>query len=61
MIREYTRPSPILNILVEHIEEAAFMYNCRCRALTDAERSWEDLFAYEKGWFPTRMDLHWAD
>lgn len=47
MIREYTRPAPLKDILEEHTEEAAFMYNCRIRTFIDPERSWEDLRNYE--------------
>jgi len=52
MIREYIRSAPIKDILEEHIEEAAFMYNCRLRAFIDPERSWEDLENYEKRMIP---------
>jgi uncharacterized protein (TIGR02270 family) len=52
MIRTYTRPAPIADILKEHLEEAAFMYECRCRSFTDPELSWEDLLDYEARMFP---------
>ena len=57
MIREYSRSAPIKDILEEHIEEAAFMYNCRLRAFVDPERSWEDLKNYEKRMFPHLQGL----
>lgn len=47
MIREYIKPSPIEDILEEHSEEAAFMYESRCRCFVDPELSWEDLRDYE--------------
>jgi len=52
MIREYVRPAPLVDILEEHIEEAAFMYESRLRAFVDPELSWEDLFDYEQRMFP---------
>jgi uncharacterized protein (TIGR02270 family) len=51
-MREYSRPEPLIDILEEHIDEAAFLYNCRLRILVDPERSWEDLHDYEKRLFP---------
>jgi uncharacterized protein (TIGR02270 family) len=53
MIREYIRPLPIEDILEEHSEEAAFMYESRCRCLVDPESSWLDLAGYEQ-----RMEPH---
>ena len=52
MIREYIRPAPIKDILEEHIDEAAYLYNCRRRVQVDPERSWVDLKDYEKRMFP---------
>jgi uncharacterized protein (TIGR02270 family) len=47
MIRTYTRPAPITDILEEHVEEAAFLYEIRCRSFSDPELSPEDLRDYE--------------
>jgi uncharacterized protein (TIGR02270 family) len=52
MIREYIRPAPLVDILEEHMEEAAFMYECRIRSFVDPELSWEDLLDYEQRMFP---------
>ena len=52
MIRTYTRPAPITDILEEHIEEAAFMYECRSRSFVDPELSWQDLLDYEQRMLP---------
>lgn len=52
MIRTYTRPAPITDILEEHIEEAAFMYECRYRSFADPELSWQDLLNYEQRMLP---------
>jgi len=52
MIRTYTRPAPITDILEEHIEEAAFMYECRNRSFVDPELSWQDLLDYEQRMLP---------
>ncbi len=52
MIREYMRPAPLMDILEEHMEEAAFMYESRLRSFVDPELSWEDLIDYEHRMLP---------
>ena len=52
MIREYTKPTPLIDILEEHMEEAAFMYESRLRSFVDPELSWKDLLDYEQRMFP---------
>lgn len=51
-MREYKRPEPMLDVLEEHLEEAAFQYNCRCGCLSDPELSWEDLKDFERRMYP---------
>ena len=43
----YNRPGPLASVLQNYLEEASFMYNTRCRWLTDFQMSWEDLDRYE--------------
>ncbi|TFG61465.1 MAG: hypothetical protein E4H29_00025 [Deltaproteobacteria bacterium] len=52
MPRVYSRPAPIEGILLEHIDEAAFLQNCRTRVFIDPERSWVDLGDFERRMFP---------
>ncbi len=52
MIREYTKPAPIMDILEEHVEESAFMYESRLRSFVDPELSWKDLLDYEQRMLP---------
>ncbi len=52
MRREYIRPEPIPDILAEHIDEAAFLYQCRRRVNSSPERSWEDLRDYDRRMIP---------
>ena len=51
-MREYSKPPPIMDIVEEHMEEAAFMYECRLRSFVDPDLSWEDLSDYEQRMFP---------
>ena len=53
MARQYTRPAPLIDVLEEHIGEAAFMYDLRRASIGDPARSWEDLEKHE-----TRMIPH---
>jgi uncharacterized protein (TIGR02270 family) len=48
MPREYTRPVPITGILLEHIDEAAFLYRCLAGLNSDPDRSWEMSRDYER-------------
>ena len=52
MIRVNPRPVPLEDILVEHMEEAAFMYESRLRSFVDPELSWRDLFDFENRMLP---------
>lgn len=48
MMRTYNRPAPIPDILLEYVEEAAFLYGVRRRWLSHSRQSWEDLWQTDR-------------
>lgn len=42
----------MMDVLEEHLEEAAFQYNCRCGCLSDPELTWQDLGNFERRMYP---------
>ena len=48
MMRTYNRPAPIADILLEYLEEAAFLYGVRRRWLSHSRQSWEDLWQTDR-------------
>ena len=53
MIRTYVRPAPLLDVLQEHLEEAAFLYRSRRHCFYDGRFSWADAKDRE-----ARLDAH---
>lgn len=47
-MRTYNRPAPIPDILLEYVEEAAFLYGVRRRWLSHSRQSWEDLWQTDR-------------
>lgn len=44
IMRTYNRPTPIADIFLEYLEEAAFLYGVRRRWFSHSRQSWEDLW-----------------